>query len=257
MREAPQIIYTVILATIFFVVLVVIIMTSLWRYHSRKRAHEMAEMQFNHALMQARLEIQEQTFKSISQELHDNLGQLLTLAKLNMTMADIDGHPQVAKEKMNEAIDLVSESIQTIRDLSRTMHSESVNRVGLIAALETEIRMIEKLGLMQPVFQVTGVPVDMEDKKALIIFRIVQEALHNVVKHSKCTLVELKVHFEKEQAIVTICDNGSGFNGHAPKEGGGLRNMRDRSKIIGATFQMESEEGKGTCITLTIPDDEL
>ena len=252
MRNPPEIAYTIILATIFFVLLAVVIVVTVWRYYLRKRTHEMAVMEFDHTLLQTRLEIQEQTFRTISQELHDNLGQLLSLAKLHLTTLKME-KPEEIQEKVNGAIDLVSESIQSIRDLAKTMHSESINRVGLMPALETEIRMMQKLGVIQPVFRVTGIETSLPDNMNLIIFRIVQEALHNVTKHAEATLVELSVGFLPKHLSVTVRDNGKGYSGVNNGDGSGLRNMRDRARIIGADLTVTSAEGEGTLITLTIP----
>jgi signal transduction histidine kinase len=123
---------------------------------------------------------------------------------------------------------------------------------GLIRALENEIRNIEKLGLLQPVFRITGNPVNLEQNKSLIIFRIVEEALHNVIKHAKATLVEMLVQFDNDNVKLTIRDNGKGF-GNEEKDGRGLRIMRDSARVIGADFNLASSAAQGTLIKLTIP----
>ena len=124
---------------------------------------------------------------------------------------------------------------------------------GLMNALEAEIRNIEKLGLLQPVFRITGKPVNLEQNKSLIIFRIVEEALHNVIKHAKATLVEMRVQFEGDNVKLTIRDNGKGFGSKDKKTGRGLRIMRDSARVIGADFNLASSEAQGTLIKLTIP----
>ena len=126
------------------------------------------------------------------------------------------------------------------------------DKSGLIRALESEIRNIEKLGLLQPVFRITGNPVNLEQDKSLIIFRIVEEALHNVIKHAKATLVEMRVQFDADNVRLTIRDNGRGFD-NDEKSGRGLRIMRDSAKVIGADFNLASSAAKGTLIKLTIP----
>lgn len=126
------------------------------------------------------------------------------------------------------------------------------DKSGLIRALESEIRNIEKLGLLQPVFRITGNPVNLERNKSLIIFRIVEEALHNVIKHAKATLVEMRVQFDTDNVRLTIRDNGRGFN-NDEKSGRGLRIMRDSAKVIGADFNLASSAAQGTLIKLTIP----
>lgn len=254
MRNTSEIYYTVILATIFFIVLIAVVVTAIWRYYYRKRMHEKAVMEFDHTLLQSRLEIQEQTFKSISQELHDNFGQMLTLAKLHLNTLNLNEREK-ASEKIDSAIDLLTQTIQSIRDLSRNLHADIISQNGLVHALETEIRLIEKLGILHPVFQVYGQPVPLETNKSLIIFRIVQEALNNVVKHARATILEMSVHFSIEQIKLTIADNGTGFDWtDSNMKGSGLRNMNDRARIIGAQFDMQPAATNGTVITLTIPN---
>ena len=126
------------------------------------------------------------------------------------------------------------------------------DKSGLIRALESEIRNIEKLGLLQPVFRITGNPVNLEQNKSLIIFRIVEEALHNVIKHAKATLVEMRVQFDSHNVKLTIRDNGKGFDDDE-KPGRGLQIMRDSAKVIGADFNLASSAAQGTLIRLTIP----
>ncbi len=124
---------------------------------------------------------------------------------------------------------------------------------GLIRALECEIRNIEKLGKLQPVFKISGRPVNLEQNKSLIIFRIVEEALHNVIKHAKATLLEMRVQFEGDNVKLTIRDNGRGFGRNDEKAGRGLRIMRDSARVIGADFNLASSASQGTLIKLTIP----
>ena len=253
MRYPTEVYYTVVLATIFFMVLIAVVVTAVWRYYYRKSAHEKALMEFDHTLLQSRLEIQEETFKSISRELHDNIGQILTLAKLHLNTLALENSEQ-SRERLNGAIDMITTTIQSLRDVSKNLHADTISKNGLVPALETEIRIIEKLGILQPVFRVFGQPVHLNDNKSLIIFRIVQEALQNVVKHAKATVVEMNIHYSFEQVRLTISDNGTGFSWEENKDkGSGLRNMTDRARIIGAHFDMQPAAGSGTIITLSIP----
>ena len=126
------------------------------------------------------------------------------------------------------------------------------DKSGLIRALENEIRNIEKLGLLQPVFRISGNPVNIDQNKSLIVFRIVEEALQNVIKHAKATLVEMRVQFDKDKVKLAIRDNGKGFSDEQ-KQGRGLRIMRDNARVIGADFNLASSATQGTLINLTIP----
>jgi two-component system, NarL family, sensor kinase len=253
MRNSTEIFYTVILATIFFMVMMAVVVAAVWRYYNRKRANEKTLIEFDHTLLQSRLEIQEETFKSISREMHDNMGQILSLAKLHLNTLALEDTEQ-SRERLNGAIDMLTQTIQSLRDVSKNLHADSISKNGLVPALETEIRIIEKLGILHPVFHVSGQPVHLDDNKSLIIFRIVQEALQNVVKHAKATVLEMNINFLPEQMRLTISDNGTGFDWQENKDKeSGLRNMTDRARIIGAHFDMQPAGNPGTIITLTIP----
>ena len=126
--------------------------------------------------------------------------------------------------------------------------------MGLNSAVETEIRIIEKLGIIQPVFRIVGTEVPIKKDSILIIFRIIQEALHNVVKHAQATIVEVEINYSKESVSLFIKDNGVGIDQTIATEGSGLRNMRDRAKVIGANFELQSSKAGGTFISLSIPN---
>ena len=155
----------------------------------------------------------------------------------------------------SKAAKLYNEAVKQVRMELRDQMFKTIvmERAGLMAALEAEIRNIEKLGILQPVFRISGQPVILEENKSVIIFRIAQEALHNVLKHAKATLVEMQVHFDYDNVQVTIKDNGKGFPGGIGNTGKGLRNMRDRARVIGADFNLSSSVSRGTLIMLTIP----
>lgn len=253
MYAASDIFYGVILATLFFFSLTIIVIVTVGRYYNRKRSHEQSIAQFDQALLQSRIEIKEQTFKTISQELHDNIGQMLTLAKLNLNRVKLENRDD-AKEKLNGAIDLLSHTIQSMRDLSRSLHTEIIQRNGLVNALEKETDLIRRLGILQTSFHIAGSPVHMDDNKSLIIFRIVQEALHNVIRHSGATSLDLMLQFAQKTITISIRDDGGGFSTADSSTGSGLRNMKDRAAIIGADFTISSAPGSGTLVTLTISD---
>lgn len=130
-------------------------------------------------------------------------------------------------------------------------------KTGWLKALEREIKNIEKLGMLQPVFKVSGRPVTLGRNTSLIIFRIVEEALQNVIKHAKATLVEMRVQFETDNVKLIIRDNGKGFGSTDEKPGRGLRIMRDSARVIGADFNLASSAAQGTLIKLTIPQTRL
>ncbi|HEY5368914.1 MAG TPA: ATP-binding protein [Hanamia sp.] len=231
-------------------------------YNHRKHKHllEKQSMQsnFQHELLQTQLEIQEQTLKNISQEIHDNIGQALSLVKLNINTMNYN-EPILLQNKINDSKSLITKAIQDLRDLSKSLDTDYVVELGLSRAIEYELEMIKKNGEFQIQFNITGKPYRLENQKELILFRIVQEALHNIIKHAKATAINVELIFEAELVTLKIEDNGNGFdtspleNNNYSKFGLGLRNMENRANIINATFKLTSTLDEGTIITLALP----
>lgn len=208
---------------------------------------------FQEELLRTQLEIQEQTFKTISQEIHDNIGQMLSLAKLNLNTVDLQSSEKAA-QKIGDAKDLVGKAIQDLRDLSKTLNTETIAATGLLNAIEAELHLLQKTGTLQTSFSTSGTPVRLDAQKELILFRIVQEALHNVMRHAHATQVTVCAAFERGHLKLLIADDGRGLDesaGNAP--GSGLRNMQSRSRLIGAHWQIESKKENGTVIRVTLP----
>ena len=156
---------------------------------------------------------------------------------------------RVNSKALNQFNEALSQAKMEVCDPILTM----IDRSGLMAAIENEIRNIEKLGVLQPVLRITGKPVMLEENKSLIIYRIVEEALHNALKHAKATLLEMQIQFECDKVKLMIKDNGKGILGDGMATGRGLRKMRDSARMIGAQFKLDSSTARGTLIMLTIP----
>lgn len=237
------------LALLFIFFLVV----SLKRRRKMNLEKTQLHTQFQEELLRTQLEIQEQTFKTISQEIHDNIGQMLSLAKLNLNTVDLQKEEKAAG-KIGSAKDLVSKAIQDLRDLSKTLNTDTIAAAGLLNAIEAELHLLQKTGALETHFLTSGTPVKLDAQKELILFRIVQEALHNVIKHAQASEVSVSALFEDGQFLLQIRDNGCGFEERSrPLFGSGLRNMQSRSKLIGADWKIESGKTGGTAICITLP----
>ena len=222
------------------------------RYRKRKRENEQLKVMFQQELLKTQMEIQEQTFKTISQEIHDNIGQMLSLAKMNLSKFEID------RENSDEAVlsakNLVSHAVSSLRDLSKTLNTETIATIGLLKSIELELQLVEKTAGIKTAIEINGPQQRLEPQKELIVYRIVQESLHNSIKHALPKNLNVQANFVDSILHLSICDDGAGFDysgisGH----GSGLRNMQSRSKLIGADWNIESSPGNGTKIILTIP----
>lgn len=231
-------------------------------YRSNKNKHilerENMKMSFQQEILHTQLEIQEQTLKNISQEIHDNIGQSLSLAKLTLnTMLPVTD--EFLQEKIVNSKQLVSKAIGDLRDLSRSLDTDYVKEMGLQRAIEYELEMIQKTGTMRTGLEVEGAMVRFDKQKELVLFRILQETFNNIIKHAEATALEVAVYYRPYEMELIITDNGKGVDltplneGNNSSFGLGIRNMHSRAKLIGAEFSMSSIVQKGTTVKIILP----
>lgn len=252
-EEVPQNIKTLILsAAMIFIALAVFIIFIVLLFNRRrnKLISDKTALQALHsqALLQTQLEIQEQTLKTISQEIHDNVGQVLSLAKLNLNTLDLDTGSS-REEKIDKSIQLVSKAINDLRDLSRSLNGDKIADLGLRDAIDNELKIIQNTGVLQTSLTIDGLPYPLQSQQEMVIFRIVQESLNNAVKHSKAKNINILIEYRPSHCSITIADDGKGFDANlleATQSGIGLKNMQNRASLINAYFSIESAPGKGT-----------
>lgn len=214
--------------------------------------------QFDQTLLQTQLEIQEQTLKNISQEIHDNVGQVLSLAKLNLNTMDITKTEQL-QGKIDNTLSQVSKAINDLRDLSKSFNTDNICAIGLINAISYELDIINKTGSHSASLRIAGNSQRLEPQKELILFRIVQEALHNIIKHAGAGTVKVLANYTDHQLELQVTDDGKGFDLSPLNQPGnngfglGIRNMHNRAKLIGAEFSMTSNLGEGTIVKIILP----
>jgi len=239
----------VLVAFVGFVVLLAYLFTT--RKNKLLQEKQLMKTQFEQELLQTQLEIQEQTLKTISEEIHDNVGQVLSLAKLNLNT--FENNPG---KKLQATKDLVSKAINDLRDLSRSLHGDKITETGLQEAVSNELKILQNTGQYDTSLQLNGDPYKLEPQKEMVLFRIVQEALHNSVKHAKATAMEVQLNYSPAVFSLTIRDDGKGFDSKtltATNTGIGLKSMKNRAAMIGGSFSIQSDENKGTCISVDLP----
>lgn len=215
------------------------------------------ENAFQQILLETRLEIQEETFKAISQEIHDNIGQSLSFVKINLSTLDPSDRKS-AEEKITESKELISKTIHDLRDIARSLHPDFINEIGLSEAIRQQAQLLEKTGRYEIEFNITGNAYKNNQQQELVIFRVVQELLNNVVKHAEASCIVIRLTYEPEKLMITIADDGKGFDteafhSQARKNGLGLGNMYDRVALIKGSFLINSKPGEGTFAVLEIP----
>jgi signal transduction histidine kinase len=154
---------------------------------------------------------------------------------------------------INDSADIIGKSISDLRDLSRSMSSEIILNYGLQKALEIETVQIAKSGIYKINLSVTGDRVCMNTETELVLFRIVQEVLNNIVKHSEASVIEIKLHFTASLLTVEVNDDGKGFNTAETLTGNGLHNIKKRADILNGNLTIKSNINQGTIIKIEIP----
>ncbi|HLA58372.1 MAG TPA: ATP-binding protein [Puia sp.] len=241
--------------TFFIVVMVTFIIIILFFVQKRQRRfnNDLLEIKSNYdlELYRAQSEIQEQTSLEIGRELHDNVGQNLSLARLSLSTLDLDKKDE-AKAGITEISDILEIALHNLRLLTRCMNTEIIRKGGLIKSIDMQVDFIQRGGKFNARLEVTGEPKNLSDTKEIFIFRIVQESINNIIRHSKASEIWISLEYAKNFLVLQIRDNGSGFildeKISGPKLVSGIYNMQRRAKIIEAEFEIDSQVGKGTCI---------
>ncbi|MEJ7611686.1 MAG: ATP-binding protein [Ferruginibacter sp.] len=245
------IIFFVILCSVLILFLSSFVIWVVFKYQKKQSAYlneiNVLKAVHENAILLTQIEIQEQTFQNISRDIHDNIGQKLSLAKLLLINDQKEND-----SKGNNVVNIITESINDLRNLSRTLSSERVLSNGFIEAVDFEIEQLKKVSSYNIELHILGEKIFLENGKELILFRIIQESLQNIIKHSEADKIVMTVKYSSESIDVRICDNGKGFNEHIVM-GQGLHNMQARTKTLGGEFIIFSNERSGTTLNLIIP----
>jgi two-component system NarL family sensor kinase len=214
---------------------------------------ERMQVIFNEQLLHSQLEAQEQTFNIISQEIHDNVGQILSLAKVQLNI--IEQGEVLDRTLLSDVKESVSKAMADLRDIAKSLNSERIKQASLTETISHELARIHRSGLMLTNMQITGKEQTLQDQKKLILYRIIQEALQNILNHSKATNIDLQFDYKPDFLHIQIADNGKGFDSNLPNrnDGLGLQNMVNRAALIGGSAHINSIINSGTTITIITP----
>jgi signal transduction histidine kinase len=201
--------------------------------------------------------IREEERKHISREIHDELGQQLTLLKMDLLQMSKKLKPEEQEmiEKMKQADQLLAETMRSVRKIATQLRPSILDNLGLVSALEWQSREFEKNFGIRCVFESLLAEPEFTTKQSNALFRIYQEALTNIARHAHATKVDAVLSQDEHRIVLEIRDNGNGFRMEdmAGKKTLGLKGMRERTLMIDGDFHIESAPGKGTYIHLSIP----
>tara|TARA_R110000850_G_scaffold150497_1_gene273170 strand:- start:63933 stop:64718 length:786 start_codon:yes stop_codon:yes gene_type:complete len=252
MLEKEQILLIIyLISVILFVLAFVVIFFVFFQKRKNKMLIDKfeAERKFEKEIASTKIEIQEQTLKNVAWELHDNIGQLLSVVNMQLNM--IKGH---ATDNMiasiDETKDVVNTTVQEVRTLSKTLNNEAIQKNGFFRSLEIELERFNRLKYLDAHFSRQGDIPKIPPEVEIILFRILQEFFSNVVRHSRAKSLDVVISGDAEKLVLSAKDDGIGFDVNMKIESSGLQNMKNRAVLLGAEYNLISHIGKGTELKL-------
>jgi signal transduction histidine kinase len=250
-KETLDFAMSIIVASVSVLLLAVAALMLFRIYLKRKNKllldQERMNIQFEQTLLRAKLEIQEDTFTYISREIHDNIGQVLSLARINLnTMSPAE------EQKLALIDELMGRAITDLRNLSHSLDTDLIRNAGWIKATERLLQALGKSGTYNIVFESEENLPTLGNEKPIILFRMIQEIINNIIKHANAKEIRFSALKKGNQIVVTIEDNGKGFEKENVTMGAGLQNLESRAKMIDAILYFHSVPGTGTLISISV-----
>lgn len=236
------------------------------RYNEKKRAQEkeilVLKTVFEKELLKTRLEIQEEVLKNISMEVHDNIGQELLLANINVSILQSLDLPPQAPALITETKQLLGKISEDIIRLSRNLHSDRITETGVFLAIIHDLELLENKGLytIHILNEDEQTGRDLPKETQLLVFRMYQEIVKNIIKHAKADQIGLQIVKNENGIELMIKDNGVGFEYKKPEEnkldnsnGVGMRSLLSRVALFNGKIAINSVLQRGTEINIFIP----
>ncbi len=208
---------------------------------------------FEAEITQAQTETQEQTLKNIGWELHDNVGQLLAFASMQLSILKMQVTDDI-KDKFKDTSEALKESLKEVRSLSKSLNNEVILNIGFEESITNELDRLKKMKFASATLEVKGEKVDFNNRKdEIIVFRIIQEFLSNSVKYSEAKHLKITLQYESDYLKIIASDDGKGFNMDTVEKGSGLINMASRAALINAELSINSKINEGVKLTIDYP----
>jgi signal transduction histidine kinase len=208
---------------------------------------EQLKTEYEKAILQSTLEIQEETLRKISIEVHDNIGQILSLVALNLNTLKT-----AEQNKLTSTSNLLTKAIDDLRSLSKSLNPEKVKQIGLFESVQNDLNVIGGSGTCQVSLQKANDFPDFSPDITIITYRIIQEIINNAIKHANASMLTVKLFLNQNMPCIVVEDNGKGFNTAVKSANGiGLSTMEYRAAMLNAVLSIDSKESKGTKVSLT------
>lgn len=247
---------TLFLFNIFFVMFVVAVMIYIRKYKQRKVEY-LSEIQIKNEIHQkellaTQLEIQQATMQQIGRELHDNIGQKLTLVSLYTQQMLYENKVPEVSDRIDQVSQIINQSLQDLRSLSKTLTDDNISQKEIITLIQEEVDNTNAFKKCEVFFEHNFEQLELEFVHKNVLLRIIQEFIQNSIKHSQCKNIFIELNTSEENLWeLSVKDDGVGFDSSKKLSNGiGLTNMKNRAKIIGADFIFESKINGGTQLNI-------
>lgn len=228
--------------------LVVIVLTSLYVVHSNRQLFQQVATlsERRGELAQQLISMQENTFRSISLELHDDFGQILTAIGAMLQRADRNSGDLL------EVREIVQTTLDKVRLLSRALHPVVLDEAGLENALAVYLPAFEKQTGIEVGYEKTGTARELDREVSIHLYRVMQEALNNVARHSNSKSAAVRLRFLPASLVLEVQDQGVGFQKQTA-QGLGLVSMRERAGLMNGAIEFSEGENGGALVRVTVP----
>lgn len=248
-----DIVAAIIIASIIFVILgvftLLFFLLSIRKKALLQRQKEIMVANFQQALLSAQLEMQEATLNNISQEIHDKVGQTLSLARVQVSLLE---HKQGDVSLLNELKLNLGTAMSDLRSIAKGLSGDHISSLSLVECITLETERISRGSEMTVSFKTDGNIIDLSGQRNVILCRVMQECLQNIIKHAEASCIEIQLKYFNDHLHLEISDDGKGFELTASK-GLGLQNMRNRVRLLGGTLTLKSTPNNGTHILIEVP----
>jgi len=251
-------ILTLILFNIFFIAFISGIIIFVREYRKKKKLHleelETINLQHKKELLETQVEIQTQTMKHIGKEIHDNVGQKLTLSSLYLQQLVFENKSPQLNDSINDVNNIINESLNELRHLSKSLTDDTIENNSITELIDIECQKINQLKKCSFSYDDSPLTININSYQTKsILLRIVQEFMQNSLKHSQCKNIDISISNLKDELQMTLKDDGQGFDIMNLKSNGiGLNNIKKRIKILNGTATLQSDK-TGTVLNLKIP----
>jgi signal transduction histidine kinase len=231
---------------------------SMIRWNRRLFAH-MAELSERRSeLAQKLIATQESTLRYISRELHDEFGQILTAMGAMLSRAGAHApEGSSLRTDLHEVRQIAQDTLDRVRTLSQALHPVMLDEAGLESTLDWYIPTVERQTGIAISYEKRGAPFAVDGSAAVQVYRVLQEALNNVARHSGAKRAWVRLHFLPAALELDVEDHGVGFNEQPARQGIGLVAMRERSELMGGRIAFSTPAAGGTLLQLTVPREKV